>query len=150
MSHTFTNVLTHVICSTKERIPIITPEIKPRLGAYMGDIIRELNGCPLTIDGTADHAHLLVRLPATLALAEALRLLKANSSKWVNETFSLRRKFAWQIGYAGFSVSQSNVPAVVKYIGNQEAHHRRVSFQDELRQYLKKHGIEYDERYIWK
>jgi REP element-mobilizing transposase RayT len=116
----------------------------------MGGIIRELNGCPLTINGTADHVHLLVRLPGMLALAEALRILKANSSKWVNETFSLRRKFAWQIGYAGFSGSQSNVPTVVKYIGNQEAHHRRVSFQDELRQYLKKHGIEDDERYIWK
>ena len=150
MSHTFTNLLTHIIFSTKDRRPFITSEIKPRLDAYLGGIVRELNGYPLTINGTEDHAHLLVRLPPVLALAEALRVLKANSSKWVNETFASKRKFAWQIGYAGFSVSQSNVPAVVKYINNQEAHHRRVSFQDELRAYLKKHGIEYDERYIWK
>lgn len=148
MSHTFTNLLTHVIFSAKDRKPLIVPEIKTRLHAYMGGIIRELDGYPLTINGTNDHAHLLIRLPPTLALAEAIRILKANSSKWVNETFSLRQKFAWQIGYAGFSVSQSNVAAVVKYISNQEQHHRRVSFQDELRQYLRKHGIEFDERYI--
>lgn len=150
MSHTFTNLLTHVIFSTKDRRPVIVSEIAPRLHAYLGGILHEISGRPLTLNGTADHVHLLVQLPPILALADVVRVLKANSSRWVKETFDRPRKFAWQEGYAGFSVSLSNVPAVVKYISNQEQHHRKISFQDELRKYLTRHGIKYDERYIWK
>ncbi len=150
MSHTFTNLLTHIIFSTKDRRPRIPPEIRSRLHGYMGGIIHELGGKPITINGTKDHAHLLVQLPPVLALAKALQIIKGNSSRWVNETFDCRRPFAWQEGYAGFSVSLSNAPAVVRYISNQERHHQKISFQDELREFLKKHGIEFDERYIWK
>jgi REP-associated tyrosine transposase len=150
MSHTFTNLLTHVIFSTKDRQPLIIPEIKPRLHAYLGGMVRELKGKPITLNGTVDHMHLLIQLPPTVALSEALGILKAKSSGWVNETFDVPRKFAWQTGYAGFSVSLSNVPAVVKYISLQEQHHQKMTFQEELRKYLKKHGIEFDERYIWK
>ncbi len=148
MSHTFTNLLTHIIFSTKDRRPRILPEIKPPLHGYMGGIIHELGGKPITINGTTDHAHLLVQLP--LALAKALQIIKGNSSRWVNETFDFPRPFAWQEGYAGFSVSLSNALAVVRYISNQEQHHQKISFQDELRGFLKKHGIEFEERYIWK
>jgi putative transposase len=148
MPHSFTNLLTHVIFSTKDRRPSILPEFKSRLHAYLGGIMHELDGHPVTINGTPDHVHLLIRLPPTLALAGAVRVLKANSSRWVNETFESRQRFAWQIGYAGFSVSRSNVPAVVKYISGQEEHHKKISFKEELRNYLEKHGIQYDERYI--
>ena len=148
MAHTFTNLLTHVIFSTKDRLPVITPEIKPRMLAYMGGIVRSLDGIALAIDGPADHVHLLVKTPATIAMADFLRDVKASSSKWVHETFP-RAAFAWQTGYGAFSVSCSNVEAVKKYIAGQEEHHRTVSFQEEFVAFLRRHGIEYDERYIW-
>ena len=148
MTHTFSNLLTHVIFSTKDRFPLISSELKPDLLAYMGGIVRELDGKALTIGGTVDHVHLLVSLPPTLALADALRVLKANSSRWVHETKG-RSKFAWQAGYGAFSVSRSNMPKVIKYISEQEEHHRKVTFQEEFVAFLRKHEIAYDERYIW-
>jgi REP element-mobilizing transposase RayT len=125
---------------------MITADLKPDLLAYIGGIIRELDGKLLAADGTSDHVHLLMRLPPKLSLADGLRVIKTNSSRWVRET---HRQFRWQAGYAAFSVSESNLPAVARYIRNQEQHHRRISFQEELRACLKKHRIEYDERYIW-
>ncbi|HMD98346.1 MAG TPA: IS200/IS605 family transposase [Terriglobia bacterium] len=148
MAQTFSNLLTHVIFSTKDRFPLISSELRPDLLAFMGGIVRELNGKALTVGGTADHVHLLVNLPPTLAIADALRVVKANSSKWVHETKG-RSKFAWQAGYGAFSVSQSNAASVIKYIAGQEEHHRGFTFQEELLTLLKKHGIPYDERYIW-
>ncbi len=149
MPHTFTHLLTHIIFSTKDRAPLLGPEVKSRLLDYMGGIIREVGGNPLGINGTADHVHLLVWLPATVSVAEAMRVLKTNSSRWVREAGISRRPFAWQAGYAAFSVSQSVAPEVQRYIAHQEEHHRKQSFKDELLSYLKKHGIEYDERYLW-
>jgi REP element-mobilizing transposase RayT len=149
MAHTFTNLLTHVIFSTKDRVPHIDAELKPDLFAYMGGIVREIDGKALGINGTADHVHLLIKLPPTIAISDAMRVLKTNSSRWVHEQWDSRSAFGWQTGYGAFSVSQSNVPAVLRYIANQEEHHRKVSFQEEFLAYLKKHGIEYDERYIW-
>jgi len=111
--------------------------------------VRELGGKLLAANGTADHVHLLMRLPPRLALADAVRVVKTNSSRWVHQSRALRRRFQWQAGYGAFSVSQSNVPEVVRYIRNQEQHHRRESFREELLAFLKRHGIEYDERYIW-
>jgi len=148
MAHTFTNLHSHLIFSTKDRLPSITPELKPRLHAYMGGIIRSLHGIPLAIDGPADHVHLLIKTPATASIADVLRVLKTNSSKWVHETFP-HSEFAWQTGYGAFSVSYSAVDSVRKYIASQEEHHKQVSFQEEFIAFLKRHGIEYDERYIW-
>jgi putative transposase len=88
-------------------------------------------------------------VPTTVCVADALRVLKANSSRWVHETWSERRSFAWQTGYAAFSVSQSNLDQVCAYVASQAEHHQRMTFQDELVAFLKRHGIEYDERYIW-
>lgn len=149
MAHTFTNLLTHIVFSTKGRMPQIDQELKPQLLAYMGGILRELRGSALLINGTTDHVHLLVRLPPTIALADALRVLKTNSSRWIHEQWSERANFAWQTGYGAFSVSQSNTTTILKYIANQEAHHRKVSFQQETLAYLRRHGIPYDERYLW-
>ena len=148
MAHTFTNFLTHLIFSTKDRLPSIRPEIRDDLWAYLGGIVRELGGTAAIIGGAADHVHLLVGLPATVALADAVRVVKTNSSR------SVRRgrdspAFAWQVGYGAFSVSQSNAAAVLKYIQGQAEHHRRVSFQEEFIAFLKKHKIDYDPRYIW-
>jgi putative transposase len=149
LAHTFTNLLAHVIFSTKDRLPLINPIIKPRLLAYMGGIIRTLDGIAIAIDGTADHVRLLIKQPTTVTMADLMRTLKTNASRWVHETWPSEHAFAWQTGYGAFSVSQSNADTVRDYIANQEDHHRAVSFQEEFITFLKRHGIEYDERYIW-
>jgi REP element-mobilizing transposase RayT len=104
---------------------------------------------PLIVGGVADHVHVLTHLPKTLLVPDALRVLKTNSSRWVHERFPARAAFAWQAGYAAFSVSQSGVEDVRRYVADQEAHHRTLSFQDEYRAFLRRHAIEFDERYMW-
>lgn len=115
----------------------------------MAGIVKNIGGKALLINGMPDHVHLLVSLPATLSITDAVRLIKTNSSRWVHQTWQTRRSFAWQTGYGAFSVSLSNKDAVYKYIAKQEWHHRKKSFQEEFLDFLKKHGIEYDERYVW-
>jgi putative transposase len=147
MSHTYTYLATHIVFSTKDRLPMTTADLKPRLWSYMSGIINNLGGEALAINGMADHAHLLVLLPPTIAMAESLRTLKANTSKWVHENWREQSKFTWQSGYSAFSVSKSGVKDVLRYIDNQEEHHRKFSYQEELLSLVKKHGLEYDERY---
>jgi putative transposase len=149
MSHTYTHLAIHIVFSTKDRTPSISVEIRPELFAYMGGIVRNFGGKPIIINGLADHVHLLISLPPTMALADALRVLKANSSKWVHESWPERSTFGWQTGYGAFSVSHSAVDDVTQYIQNQETHHRKYSFQEEFLALLKKHNIPYDEPYIW-
>jgi REP element-mobilizing transposase RayT len=149
MAHTFTNLLSHVIFSTKDRRPLITDDLRPRLHAYMGGIVGAMNGTALAIGGTADHVHLLVKQPATVTTADLLRTLKTNASRWVHETWPAARSFAWQTGYGAFSVSRSHVGAVRAYIAGQAEHHRTVTFQEEFVAFLERHGIEYDAKYIW-
>src|SRR5881396_3764554 len=112
----------------------------------MGGFLRELECEPLHINGVADHAHKVFRLSAKLPLAEIVQKVKGNFSKWIHEKRVLQRTFAWQRGYAAFSVSESNAERVFRYVANQETHHRHVSFQDELRAFLRQHWIEYDAR----
>jgi putative transposase len=147
MSHTFGNILFHLIFSTHQRRPLIKPEFQSELFAYLGGIIRELHGTALIINGTADHVHMLVRIRPAHAAAEIARVVKANSFRWIHEKWS--SDFAWQTGYGVFSVSESNVAAVTKYIATQEEHHRKHSFQDEFLVFLKKNGLAYDEKYVW-
>jgi len=149
MAHTFANLLTHVIFATKGREPFINGEFQTRLLAYLAGIVRHLHAVPFDINGAADHVHVLVSLPPTLSIAELVRVMKSNSSRWVHEQWPSRKAFAWQEGYGAFSVSLSNKASVVRYIKAQEEHHRKVSFQEEFLAFLKKHGIAYDERYIW-
>jgi REP element-mobilizing transposase RayT len=148
MSHRFTSLFTHLIFSTKDRFPHLDRDIAPECLAYMGGIIKNIGGRRIAVGGVADHVHLLLDVPATMALSDLVRTIKSNSSRWIHED-KKRPKFAWQKGYAAFSVSRSAVDNVVRYIRNQEAHHGRVSYQDEVRAFLKKHGMECDERYMW-
>lgn len=148
MAHTFTKLLYHVVFSTKGRSPTIDSELKPRLHAYLGGIVRELGGKAILVGGTADHVHLLVSLSPRTALADVLRVVKTNSSRWVHEEWPRRVGFAWQTGYAAFTVSQSAADALKRYIAGQEEHHRRMTFEEELLALLNRHGIEYDERHL--
>jgi REP element-mobilizing transposase RayT len=149
MGHTYTNLLVHIIFSTKDRRPNLNPEIKARLFPYMAAILRDLGGKALAINGPADHVHLLGSLGSKHAVAEVVGKLKANSSKWIHETFPAHSWLGWQTGYAAFSVSHSQEQIVHGYIARQEEHHRKISFKEELLTFLKKHGVSYDERYLW-
>ena len=148
MAHTFTNLLYHIVFSTKNRQLLIDDDIKEDLFAYLGGTVRGINGDALIVNGTADHVHLLVVLPQTIAVADALRDIKANSSRWVHEKWANRESFGWQTGYGAFTVSESRREAVKRYIANQEEHHRTISFQEEFIGLLKKHRIPYDPRFV--
>jgi REP element-mobilizing transposase RayT len=149
MGHSYTGLLTHIVFSTSERRPFLNDEILPDVHAYMGGILRELNVSLIAIGGTPDHVHLLIRLPANLSVADCLRLLKTKSSRWIKEKWNNRKLFARQGGYGAFSVSQSNSNAVARYICDQAQHHFRISFQNEFLELLKRHGVEFDEKYLW-
>ena len=129
-------------------VPTFDGSVRRLSGPEGRGIVRNIHGKLIDSNGRPDHVHCLLSLPPALAVAEALRVIKSNSSLWVHETRH-RAAFAWQAGYGAFSVSQSNVPAVVKYIRDQEQHHRKISFQDEFIAFLKAHRIPYDERHIW-
>jgi REP-associated tyrosine transposase len=146
MAQTYGNVVVHLIFSTKQRMPLITPEIRSDLFAYLGGIVRELHATALIINGACDHVHMLVRIRPAHSIAEIARVIKTNSSKWMHDK---GHKFAWQSGYGAFSVSESNIPAVTRYIATQNEHHKKRSFQEEFVAFLKKNNVAYDERYIW-
>ena len=143
MPHTFSKNYVHVIFSTKDRRKIITKELQPRLWAYLAGIAKNHDMTIVAVGGTEDHLHILFHLPPKLALAKAVLLLKSNSSKWMNEAGT---DFAWQEGYGAFSVSTSNLDSVVRYIRNQEKHHQKLTFEEEFRAILQRHGMEYDPR----
>jgi putative transposase len=148
MAGTYTNLLYHLVFSTKNRIPLIARELQPDLYAYMGGIVRGEGGVLLEVGGVPDHLHLLVKFKPTKSVSEMLNRIKAKSSLWVNQEKLKLRKFGWQDGYAAFSVSESQVDPVRKYIRDQEVHHRKLTFEEEVRSLLEKHGVEFDERYL--
>src|SRR5271165_239202 len=147
MPQTCGNLVVHLIFSTKQRLPLIKPEIRADLFAYLGGIIHEMRGTAVIINGTDHHVHVLARIRPAHSPAEIARVIKTNSSRWIHEKG--QRDFAWQAGYGAFSVSESNVEAVIRYIADQEAHHQKHSFQDEFTAFLKKNNVTYDPRYIW-
>jgi REP element-mobilizing transposase RayT len=149
MSHTYTHLYVHVVFGTWDRAPLIAPQIRDELLTYMGGLVRDMGAVPVIVNGMPDHVHLLVAMPPTLAVAVLVREVKANSSRWVHERWPQRKGFAWQGGYAAFGVSQSAAPDVESYIRNQEERHRKISFEQEFRALLKKHNIEFHERYLW-
>ena len=139
----------HCVFSGKERRPVITLELQERLWPYLGGIARENKVKALSIGGVEDHVHMLVSVPATLSIAKAMQLIKGGSAKWVHDNFPPHRLFAWQEGYGAFSISICDVARTVSYIENQREHHRKIDFKAEFVAFLQKHGIAYDERYIW-
>ncbi len=148
MAHTYTDLLVHIIFSTKDRQPSLNEELRRETHAYIGGIIiREINGKAVAIGGIADHVHILAWMPPTLSISDTLRIVKTNSSRWLNDKGN--QKFAWQIGYGAFSVSHSNLSTVANYIERQEEHHRKMTFQDEYLLFLKRHNVDYDKRYVF-
>ena len=140
----------HCVFSTKERRPLITPGLRERLWPFLGGIARQNKMTALEIGGVADHVHILLSLPATIPVSKAMQLIKGGSSKWIHETFPDQRIFSWQEEYGAFSVSVSQLDKTVAYIRAQPEHHRKLTFQDEFLMLLKKHGVHYDECYLWK
>ncbi|HYE71806.1 MAG TPA: IS200/IS605 family transposase [Blastocatellia bacterium] len=149
MANTYTSLYYHLIFSTKNRVTWIRPEIQENVWAYIGGIARHHRLTALQIGGMEDHLHALVMAPATLAPSQIAQYLKGDSSKWIHEEYCDLREFAWQEGYGAFTVSKSNLPDVIAYIRNQREHHQKRSFQDEYREFLQKHGIDYEEQYLW-
>jgi putative transposase len=149
MPSTYTNLLYHIVFSTKDRQPLVTEVLKEELYRYIGGIVRAEGGAQLEIGGTTDHVHILAKLKPAISVSQLLNRIKTNSSKWVNENGKLGVRFAWQEGYSAFSVSESQVEYVREYIRTQEEHHRKQTFQEELVAILQRHGVEYDPRYLW-
>ena len=140
----------HCVFSTKDRRRLITLELRARLWPFLGGIARQNEMKAIAIGGAEDHVHILLSLPSTMTISKALQLIKGGSSKWIHETFPEQRLFAWQEEYGAFSVSMSLLDKTIEYIKGQETHHRKMTFQEEFLALLKKHHIEYDERYLWK
>ncbi len=149
MAQSLSRILIHVIFSTKERYPFLRPEIREELHAYAATVLQGMGSPAILINGVDDHVHILCRLSKNHALCDVIRDLKTSTSKWLKSKGGGLTKFAWQSGYGAFSVSPSQVSAVRQYIENQETHHRKVSFQEEFREFLHKYGIEFDERFVW-
>jgi REP-associated tyrosine transposase len=146
LSHTYFQNVMHIVFSTKERRKISPTQMKEHLWAYTAGICRRQKIFVHSIGGMEDHMHMLLQFPATVLIAEAIKTIKSNSSGWMSGEIG---RFAWQQGYGGFGVSKSNIAAVVRYIQNQEQHHRKMTFEEEFVALLKRHGIEYDPRYVF-
>ena len=147
MPQTLSLNLVHIIFSTKGRISLIHDDVAPSLHAYLAGVARELGCDCFRVGGVADHVHLALRLPTTKAAADIVSRLKTSSSAWMKEQGIA--KFGWQRGYGLFSVGPTDLDALVQYIDNQKAHHTRKSFQDEMRAFLTKYGVSFDEKYVW-
>ena len=148
MSQSFTNLLYHIIFSTKDRRPLITNACEARLHDYIGGTLRGQDAISLAINGTQDHVHVLAKLRPDKALSDVLRDLKANASGWMHNVFPDLKDFSWQRGYGAFTVSASQVSPVRDYIARQKEHHQRQSFRDEFIAFLKANVIPFDERYL--
>lgn len=138
----------HIIFSTKERRAMISDEWRSRLHAYLGGCVKTCGGIPEAVGGTADHVHLLAGLKATHRLADVVRDVKANSTRWVKSEIGAKL-FSWQDNYAAFTVSHSQIAKVAAYIRGQEEHHRRTDFRAEYLEFLQKHQVEYSDEYLW-
>jgi len=146
MPHTYVQNIVHLVFSTKQRLKLIPHEFQPRMWAYVAGVCKHHAIRVHAVGGMSDHMHALIQIPATMAVAKAVATIKANSSRWANEQ---GMRYAWQEGYAAFSVSASNVSAVVRYIHDQEAHHKRRAFDQEILALLRRHGVEFDPKFVF-
>jgi len=143
----YTNLLYHIVYATKEHYPFITKDLRPKLHSYLGGTVRGMKGIALEIGGVEDHVHLLVKLQPTISVSGFLSKLKSNSSTYTKKLTNGR--FSWRARFGAFTISESQVENVRDYIRTQEEHHRMMSFEDEFKVLLRKHNIEFDERYLW-
>ena len=150
MAGKYLSLLVHFTWGTAGREPWTKRTCAKILYSYIGGIMKNKNAKLISAGGMFDHIHLYASMPSTISIADFVNAVKANSSRWIHESSSRMRGFAWQEGYGAFSVSKSEESKVVRYISNQEEHHRKRTFKEELTGLLEKHGIEYDKRYIWK
>jgi len=149
MSQSLSYLLVHLIFSVKDRRPLIAPPLRTEMNAYLRSILEHLKCQPVIVNGAEDHVHLLFFLARDLSLSEAVAKLKSNSSRWMKTKAPELDAFSWQRGYSVFSVSKSNFAVARTYIANQEEHHRRFNFMEEVKKFLDKHEIAYDERFLW-
>ena len=150
MPQSLTNLLVHLIFSTKGRQPFLSdPALQTEIHHYLGGVANQQGGKSILVGGVADHLHLLLVLPRTMSIADLVRELKRSSSLWIKQRHPSLKNFSWQGGYGAFSVGQGEVEAVRTYISRQEEHHRKRTFQEEYRAFLDKYGIIYDEKYLW-
>lgn len=149
MPQSLSNILIHLIWSTKDRHPWLTPGIREKTHAFLAGAVRQMDCEAYRVGGVADHVHLAVRLSRTLSVADLVKEIKTASSKWLKDQGPEFNGFYWQQGYGAFSVGMSQKETLLHYIDTQEEHHRARTFQEEYRDFLQKYGIEYDERYVW-
>ncbi len=149
MGHTYTRILAHCVFSTKGRIPSIRDSFRERLHQFIGGTIKQYNGIPIMINSVNNHIHRLLIMPANCSISDMLRFIKANSSRLINELPDTRHRFEWQTGYGAFTIGEADIDGVAHYIVEQEEHHRRVSFQEELLELLKRYNVQYEEKYLW-
>lgn len=149
MSHSLSKLYVHIIYHVKNNSCLIKPEDEPELYAYIGGLIKLSKSIPIRINGTENHIHILCIMSKNIALADLLEEIKANSSRWIKTKGIYYKHFAWQGGYAGYSVSQSKVEIVRRYIENQKVHHKKQTFKEEYVQFLNENQIEYIEKYLW-
>lgn len=149
MGQSLVQIYVHVVFSTRDRAPLISPGIRTPLFGFLGEFLNRA-GCPcVAVGGVADHVHLVFRLGKGVDIQHLVGDLKSRSSLWVKESYPGHENFYWQRGYAAYSLSNGHVDAARRYVQDQEQHHRQESFADELRRILGKNGIEFDERYVW-
>jgi putative transposase len=149
MANTFSHIYYHLVFSTKNREAWITPAIEHRVWAYIGGIARKHNMTALQVGGIDEHIHLLLSAPPTISASKIAQIIKGDSSYWIRREFPSMKQFAWQDGYGMFSVSRSDAARIIEYIKNQRRHHEKQSFEDEFRELLRLHNIEYDERFLF-
>ncbi len=149
MPQSLVKMLVHLVFSTKHRADLIAPEIEHELYAYLHGIVANNGGVLLSGNGTTNHVHLLISLGRKVSISELVGDLKRDSSKWIKTKGAQYQQFYWQEGYGAFSVGQDQIEAVTKYIAGQKEHHQKKVFEDEMRGFFRKYGIEFDERYVW-
>src|SRR5260370_5249649 len=149
MPQSLSKVVLHIVFSTKNREPWLDSGVRPRMHAYLATICRDLSADVVHVGGVSDHVHIVTTLPRTLSHAQFIEQIKKTSSKWIKEVDARYRGFFWQRGYAAFSVSPSQFEAVMQYVEAQQEHDRNRTFQEEYRALLCKHGVDFDERYVW-
>ena len=149
MPQSLSKVIIHIIFSTKDREPWLELDVRPRMHAYLATVCRDLGAELVRIGGVADHVHIVTTLPRTVSQAQLIEEIKKASSKWIKTLDARYRGFFWQRGYGAFSVGPSQLDTVVQYVEAQQGHHRTRTFQEEYRELLRRHGVDFDDRYVW-